>query len=86
MPVEKQIYSIFSVTNGYLDTIPVAEVRRWEREFHQLMDAKLPQVGEGIRTEKALSKDNEASLRQAIERFTADFVAARPAAIAAPRA
>ena len=86
MPVEKQIYSIFSVTNGYLDTIPVAEVRRWEREFHQLMDAKLPQVGEGIRTEKAMSKDNEASLRQAIERFTADFVAARPAAIAAPRA
>jgi F-type H+/Na+-transporting ATPase subunit alpha len=84
MPVEKQVASIFAVTNGYLDTIPVAEVRRWEREFHELMDAKLPQVGEGIRNEKALSKDNEAALRQAIERFTADF-AAKPAATAAPR-
>ncbi len=84
MPVEKQVASIFAVTNGFLDGIPVAEVRRWEREFHELMDTQMPQVGEKIRTEKALSKDNEAALRQAIERFTADF-AARIAATAASR-
>jgi F-type H+/Na+-transporting ATPase subunit alpha len=84
MPVEKQVASIFAVTNGFLDGIPVAEVRRWEREFHELMDTQMPQIGEKIRTEKALSKDNEAALRQAIERFTADF-AARIAATAASR-
>ena len=81
MPVEKQVASIFAVTNGFLDGIPVSEVRRWEREFHELMDTQMPQVGEGIKKEKALSKENEAALRQAIERFTADF-AARVAATA----
>jgi F-type H+-transporting ATPase subunit alpha len=84
MPVEKQVASIFAVTNGFLDGIPVGEVRRWEREFHELMDTQMPQIGERIRTEKALSKENEAALRQAIERFTADF-AARIAATAASR-
>ena len=73
MPVEKQIAGIFAVTNGYLDTIPVAEVRRWEREFHEIMDASAPQIGESIRKEKALTKENEAALRQAIEKFTAQF-------------
>ncbi|SRR5579883_214672 len=73
MPVEKQVMSIFAVTNGYLDGVDVALVRPWEREFHQYMDAQGPQVGERIRTEKALSKDTEAQLRQAIERFTHEF-------------
>jgi F-type H+-transporting ATPase subunit alpha len=73
MPVEKQIMSIFAVTNGYLDGIEVKQVRRWEAEFHQAMDAQSPKVGERIRTDKALSKETEADLRQAIERFTQDF-------------
>src|SRR5208283_4925950 len=41
MPVEKQVMGIFAVTNGYLDTMPIADVRRWEREFYQFMDAQV---------------------------------------------
>ncbi len=74
MPVEKQVMSIFAVTNGYLDAIAVADVRTWETEFHVFMDAEVPEVGEKIRTEKALSKDTEAKLRQAIERFSQGFI------------
>jgi F-type H+/Na+-transporting ATPase subunit alpha len=80
MPVEKQVMSIFAVTNGYLDGIPVAQVRPWERAFHGFMDAQAPQVGERIRTEKALSKETEAQLRELIERFTQGFVAAQASA------
>ncbi len=88
MPVDKQVMSIFAVTNGYLDGIEVSRVRQWEREFHDAMDAQAPQIGERIRKEKTLSKETEAQLRQAIERFTQDFLrrtsaSARPAAAAA---
>jgi F-type H+-transporting ATPase subunit alpha len=88
MPVDKQVMSIFAVTNGYLDGIEVNRVRQWEREFHDAMDAQAPQIGERIRTEKTLSKETEAQLRQAIERFTQDFLrrtsaSARPATAAA---
>ena len=79
MPVEKQVMGIFAVTNGYLDSVPLTEVRRWEREFYQFMDAQVPQVGERIRTDKVLSKESEALLRQSIDRFSADF-GKRPAA------
>jgi F-type H+-transporting ATPase subunit alpha len=85
MPVEKQVMAIFAVTNGYLDTVPVGDVRRWEREFLEFMDTQMPQLGERIRTEKVLSKDAEASLRQAVERFTGDFIA-RTAAASSGRA
>jgi F-type H+-transporting ATPase subunit alpha len=88
MPVDKQVMSIFAVTNGYLDGVEVGRIRQWEREFHEAMDARSPQIGERIRTEKALSKETEAQLRQAIERFTQDFLRQstgvdRPAAAAA---
>jgi hypothetical protein len=35
------------------------------------MSAQFPQVGDRIRTEKALSKDLEAELKRAIERYNA---------------
>jgi F-type H+/Na+-transporting ATPase subunit alpha len=74
MPVEKQVMSIFAVTNGYLDGVEVRHIRRWEHEFQEAIDAQAPQIAERIRTEKALSKETEAQLRQAIERFTQDFL------------
>jgi F-type H+-transporting ATPase subunit alpha len=88
MPVEKQVVSVFAVTNGYVDGIPVNQIRQWEREFHQALDAQFPKIGERIRTEKALSKETEEQLRKAIEQFTQEFVrrttaAAGPAAPAA---
>jgi F-type H+/Na+-transporting ATPase subunit alpha len=69
MTVEQQVMTIFAVTNGFIDDVPVAQVRQWEQGFHQYMSAQAPQVGEKIRTERALSKDTEAALRSAIQAY-----------------
>jgi F-type H+-transporting ATPase subunit alpha len=69
MAVEHQIMIIFAVTNGFLDEVPVAQVRDWERGFHEFMNTQFPQLGDAIRKEKAISKDTEAKLRQAIEAY-----------------
>jgi F-type H+-transporting ATPase subunit alpha len=69
MPVEQQVMIIFGVTNGFLDDIPVNQVRDWERGFHEFMAARYPQVGDRIRSEKALSKEVEADLRRGIEDY-----------------
>jgi F-type H+-transporting ATPase subunit alpha len=71
MPVELQVMVIYAVTNGFVDEVAVAEIRDWESGFLQFMSAQFPQVGEKIRTEKVLSKDLEAELKRAIERFNA---------------
>jgi F-type H+-transporting ATPase subunit alpha len=70
MPVEQQVMIIYAVTNGFIDEVPVANVRAWEKGFHEFMAAQFPQVGEGIRTGKVLSKEIEADLRRGIEAYS----------------
>jgi F-type H+-transporting ATPase subunit alpha len=69
MAVEQQVMIIFAVTNGFLDDVPVGQVREWERGFHEYMAANFPQVGEAIRSSKDLTKETEADLKRGIEAF-----------------
>ena len=69
MPVEHQVMIIYAVTNGFLDDVAVKDLKAWERGFHDFMATKFPQVGNGIRSERAISKENEASLRRGIEEY-----------------
>src|SRR5439155_1221122 len=62
---------IFAVTNGFLADVNVADIRDWERGFHEFMSARFPQVGDGIRSKSELSKDIEADLRRGIEAYKA---------------
>lgn len=69
MPAEQQVVVIYAVTNGFLDAVPVAEIKDWEAKFLEYIVAEYPQVTEAIRNEKVLSKETEESLRRAIEAF-----------------
>src|SRR5687767_13183545 len=69
MPVEQQVMIIYAVTNGFLDDVPVAHVREWERGFHEFVRAKFPKLGESIRTQKVLSKEIEEELKKAIQAY-----------------
>jgi F-type H+-transporting ATPase subunit alpha len=69
MPVEQQVMIIYAVTNGFLDDVPTNAVREWERNFLEYMAATYPQVGDGIRQAKDLTKEIEADLRRGIEAF-----------------
>jgi len=69
MSVEQQIMIIYAVTNGFIDDVPTAGVREWERGFHEFMAASYPQVGENLRNGKTLTKEIEADLRRGIEAY-----------------
>ena len=73
-PVEAQVMSIYAVTNGFLDSVDTAKVRDWEQGFHEYMRAQYPQVGDTIRTSKALSKETEADLKRGIDAYNKQFV------------
>jgi F-type H+-transporting ATPase subunit alpha len=60
---------IYAVSNGWLDDLATSKLRAWEIGFHAFMKAQFPQVGDKIRTEKAISKDTEADLKRAIEQY-----------------
>src|ERR1051326_5060373 len=69
MPVEQQIMIIFAVTNGFIDDVPVNQVREWERGFHQFMAKDYPNVGDALRNGKVLTKEIEADLKAGIEAY-----------------
>jgi F-type H+-transporting ATPase subunit alpha len=70
---EEQVMVIYAVSNGMLDAIETTRIRAWEKGFLEFMKSQFPQVGDAIRTSKALAKDNEAELKRAIEQFTKSF-------------
>ncbi|OYV72865.1 MAG: hypothetical protein B7Z72_03805 [Gemmatimonadetes bacterium 21-71-4] len=69
MPVEQQVMIIYAVANGYIDDVETTHIRDWERAFHQYMSASHPQIGEKLRTQKALSKELEAELKSALAAY-----------------
>src|SRR5262245_53580303 len=73
VPVEKQVIAIWAGGNGYLDDIPVEDVRRFERELLEFMDASHPDVGEHIRNEGTLPDEVESKLKEAVEQFKGRF-------------
>src|SRR6516162_2216599 len=73
MPVELQVVSVYAGTSGALDDLPVGEVRRFERELHEWMQARyLGMIGE-IRDTGHLPEGD--TLAQAVDEFHAQFVA-----------
>jgi F-type H+-transporting ATPase subunit alpha len=75
LPFEEQVAVIYAVTNGFLDTVPTGKVRAWEKGFLEYVRSQFPQVLDGMRSTKALSKDGEADLKRAIEQYTKSFAA-----------
>jgi F-type H+/Na+-transporting ATPase subunit alpha len=75
MPVEQQVISIFTGTQGHLDDIPVEAVRRFEREFLAFVAKSYPEVPHNIRTTKDLSDSDIQRLGEAVKQFKATFQA-----------
>ncbi len=73
MPVEEQVVSIFAGVRGYLDRIAIAEIGRFERQLLSEIKSKAPGILEAIRTEKALSDDTQAKLKEFMDSFAKTF-------------
>ncbi|ORO48914.1 F0F1 ATP synthase subunit alpha [Streptococcus oralis] len=67
LPVEKQVTILYALTHGFLDTVPVNDIVRFEEEFHGFFDAQHPEILETIRETKDLPE--EAVLDAAITEF-----------------
>ncbi len=75
VPVEKQVVMIFAGNKGYLDTIPVSAVTKFEAELMPFMEAKHAAILDSIRDEKKITDDNEKALIKALDDFSESFSA-----------
>jgi F-type H+/Na+-transporting ATPase subunit alpha len=50
LPVERQIFILFAGLNGFVDTLAVGDVQRWERELWPWVESRRPDVLSTIRS------------------------------------
>ncbi|MFI5056763.1 MAG: F0F1 ATP synthase subunit alpha [Candidatus Acidiferrales bacterium] len=75
LSVEKQVLSIYIATSGGTDSVPVTEVRRFEREFLQFVETNYPSVLKNIAAKKALDDTIKAEIKTALDGFKERFAA-----------
>jgi F-type H+-transporting ATPase subunit alpha len=73
LPVERQVVSVWAGTNGYLDDVPVDDVRRFEDEFLDYLQRSHEGVYASIRETRELNDDTATRLKDAIEEFRGQF-------------
>jgi F-type H+/Na+-transporting ATPase subunit alpha len=73
LSMEKQVAIIFAGSNGYLDDIPVEDIRRFEAELYVYLDNSKPEILGTIRDKKQIDDDTKSKLNAALKEFKGRF-------------
>lgn len=79
MPVEFQVISIFAVSKGFCDDLPVPQLRAFEAALHTHVTSSQKTFLEELRAKRELTKDLEGKLSEIIKKFVEEFKAGRAA-------
>jgi len=74
MPVEEQAVALYTAVNGYLDSIAVEDVVRFERELLEFLRKERAELLGRLKQEKKFSPELEEELKKAIVEFKKEFV------------
>ena len=77
VPVEEQVVIIWAVTNGKLDDIPVADVRRFNEELREYLKTRQGDLLEGLRVEGTLTDERNEAIDSAVDAFKQNFSASQ---------
>ncbi len=74
LALSQQVILISAAVNGYLDSLPVDQMKRFEVEFLKYVAEKYPQVAVVIEETGDLAGENADLLKKAVEEFKAGFI------------
>jgi F-type H+/Na+-transporting ATPase subunit alpha len=73
MPVEEQVASIYAGTQGFLDSVDVKDITRYEAAMLSFLRSDKPKILAKIRDTKQLDDDTAAKLKDALTTFGKQF-------------
>ena len=82
LPVERQVLIVYAGTNGHLDAVEEGDVRQYETELYQFVEAREPALFTDLAERAVIDDDLKARIVAALKEFTEQFIAARKAAAA----
>jgi F-type H+-transporting ATPase subunit alpha len=75
LSVEKQILIIYAGTNGFVDELPLAALKKYEQELNSFIESKHPDIFADILKKRELDSDLRAKMNKAMEEFKGIFKA-----------
>jgi len=72
-PVEDQVISIWTVTNGYMDDVPLGKVNDFEQRLIEQVKSRHSDIGQTIVSSGKLEDDTVDKLKSAVEDFKASW-------------
>ncbi len=79
--VAQEVASIWAGTTGKMDSIPLADIRRFESEFLDFLARERTAIVDVINTTRELSDDTVAALEEAVATFKSQFAVTGAAAV-----
>jgi F-type H+-transporting ATPase subunit alpha len=73
--VEKQVVIVYAATKGFLDQVPVEDVRRYEEDLYRYLETSAPGVLTGIADKKVIDDEAKGVLEAALNEFNKQFIA-----------
>ncbi len=71
--VEHQIIALYALVKGYMDSIAVADIQRFQTELIEYVESNAKTFMKQVREKKMWEEDGEAELKSAIEEFKGVF-------------
>ncbi len=69
MSLTNQVSVLFAGTNGYADTVPIANMPRWQTDLIKFMESSYPEIGRDILEKKAITDSTRAQMTKALDAF-----------------
>jgi F-type H+/Na+-transporting ATPase subunit alpha len=85
LPFSKQILIIFAGTNGFVDDLPVGEIRSFEKGLYEYADTMNPGLLDEIMQKKVLDDQLKAGMKKLLSEFKERFAAEKQQPAAAAR-
>ena len=82
LPVEKQVAIVYAATKGFLDSVAVEDVGRYEEDLYRFLETRHPAVLTGIAEKRQLDDEVKGALENALKDFGQTFAAPRQTAAA----
>jgi F-type H+-transporting ATPase subunit alpha len=75
LPLEREVVILFAAVNGYLDEVPIEELRLFEERLYTFVEERHPEIFGALRETRDLPPGAEARLASALSEFQASFLA-----------
>jgi len=83
LAVEKQVMIVYAATKGFLDSVAIEDVRRYEEELYRFLETRHAAVLSGIAEKKIIDDELKAGIEAALKDFGQQFAAVRGTAAVA---